>query len=242
MNIPECPLEISLIAFPPCGLRCTISACHLRSVFIVNYVNACHHTPYTLILAVLACKHCGFVVSGSPVTLLASFHCRTCVLVCLVTLQPSEPHLTSYLKLVKHFTSDEVNNAIYPVWTYAYCGLMLLTVPCLAVAYTHSRRVSSSSMPPGSRSQRCRLDTGKLLWFVIVLGSLGRVITRFLLLYGTSLFTMQFMQVTYAAGSVTETLFSAYVFDVTPATGEYTRRTTITLVTHSCTYMYIVTG
>ena len=49
----------------------------------------------------------------------------------------------------------------------------------------------------------------------------GRVITRFILLYGSSLSEMQLMQVTYAMGTAAEDIFTAYVYHVIPDAESY---------------------
>jgi hypothetical protein len=46
----------------------------------------------------------------------------------------------------------------------------------------------------------------------ILIGICGRVATRFLLIYGSSLLDMQLMQATYSMGSAAEDVFKAYVF------------------------------
>ena len=131
-------------------------------------------------------------------------------LFCVYSLQPSEPHLTSYLKTVKHFGDDTVNNDIYPVWTYAYFGLAVGGT-CALVAPVAIR-----------------------LRDVILIGTLGRVATRFLLIFASSLPAMQLMQVTYAAGSVAELMFAAFVFEVTPRPQDYARKTSWTQVRVIC--------
>lgn len=52
--------------------------------------------------------------------------------------------------------------------------------------------------------------------FAILVGIMGRVATRIILLYGTTLYQMQIMQVTYAFGTAAEDLFSAYIYTVVP--------------------------
>jgi Reduced folate carrier len=85
----------------------------------------------------------------------------------------------------KDFTESEVNDSIYPWSTYAYLPILLI----LGVA----------AELIGYRS-------------AILIGISGRIATRFLLLYGTSLSDMQFMQVTYSLGSAAEDIFKAYVY------------------------------
>lgn len=73
------------------------------------------------------------------------------------------------MKCYKSFTTNQVNNDIYPWSTYAYLPFLLLLGP-FAELFSYQ--------------------------FAILFGILGRVATRFLLLYGNSLLEMQLMQVT----------------------------------------------
>ena len=89
------------------------------------------------------------------------------------------------LACYKDFTEATVNNQIYPYSTFFYLPALLLLCP---LAELYSYRVA------------------------ILVGILGRVVTRFLLLFGTSLGAMQLMQVTFAIGTAAEDIFYAYVF------------------------------
>jgi hypothetical protein len=71
-------------------------------------------------------------------------------------------------KCYKSFTEDEVNDQIYPWSTYAYLPFLLVLGPA---AELFSYRAA------------------------ILIGISGRLVTRFLLLYGKSIVDMQFMQV-----------------------------------------------
>ena len=77
----------------------------------------------------------------------------------------------------KHFSEAQVNDSIYPWSTYAYLPFLLVLGPA---AELFSYRA------------------------VILISICGRVITRFLLLYGDSLLEMQLMQVFYALGTAAE--------------------------------------
>eukprot|EP01041_Mallomonas_annulata_P016054 gene16054-33734_t len=89
----------------------------------------------------------------------------------------------------KSFSEDTVNNLIYPWSTYAYLPLLLVLSPLAElVSYRGA----------------------------IILGSSGRLATRFLLLYGTSLWDMQCMQVTYALGTAAEDVFLSYIYRCVP--------------------------
>lgn len=89
----------------------------------------------------------------------------------------------------KSFTIDEVNNEIYTVAVYAYLPLLLL-LGCVAEIFSY-------------RS-------------AILLGIMGRVVTRFLLLYSDSLTEMQIMQVAYSSGTAAEDIYMAFVLKVLP--------------------------
>ena len=71
-------------------------------------------------------------------------------------------------KCYKNFTEDEVNDEIYPWSTYAYLPFLMILGPG---AELFSYRVA------------------------ILVGICGRLVTRFLLLYGKSIADMQWMQV-----------------------------------------------
>jgi hypothetical protein len=89
----------------------------------------------------------------------------------------------------KRFSQNEVNNDIYPWSTYAYFPFLILLGPYAEMV---SYRIA------------------------IIFGILGRVATRFLLIYGNTLTEMQIMQVTYAMGTAAEDVFSAYVYYAVP--------------------------
>ena len=76
-----------------------------------------------------------------------------------------------------HFTEDQVNNDIYPWSTFAYLPFLLLLGPFAELV---SYRAA------------------------ILFGILGRVATRIMLLYGSSLELMQLMQVVYSLGTAAE--------------------------------------
>ena len=135
-----------------------------------------------------------------------------------LSFKPSEPHLTFYLADAKGFTDHQINDRIYPVWTYAYFPLMVAAAAAL---------LAPCSRPPPLKA-------------LIVLGAAGRLATRFLLLYGKTLVQMQLMQVAYAAGSVSETVFIAYVYDVTPEPAAFARVTALTQ--HAFLMSHVLSG
>lgn len=82
-----------------------------------------------------------------------------------------DSHTCKYDKCYKNFTEDEVNDQIYPWSTYAYLPFLMVLGPG---AELFSYRVA------------------------ILVGICGRLVTRFLLLYGKSIADMQWMQVCIA--------------------------------------------
>eukprot|EP01038_Epipyxis_sp_PR26KG_P010731 gene10731-14415_t len=92
-------------------------------------------------------------------------------------------------KCYENFSMNQVNNMIYPWSTYAYLPFLLL-LGTFAELFSYQ--------------------------IAILIGISGRVVTRFLLLYGKSLIDMQLMQVVYSLGTAAEDVFSAYVYYVIP--------------------------
>ena len=82
--------------------------------------------------------------------------------------RPSEPFLTQYLRDEKNLTKTEVNNEIYPVWSYSQLPILLL--------------VSSIT------------DAVQFLP-IIWIGAIGYMITWLLLVFGSTVKQMQLMQV-----------------------------------------------
>lgn len=89
----------------------------------------------------------------------------------------------------KLFTESQVNNEIYPWSSYAYLPLLLILG---SAAEVFSYR------------------------YTIIFGIMGRLATRYLLLFGNSLIEMQIMQLTYSLGSAAEDVFKAYVYYAVP--------------------------
>lgn len=85
------------------------------------------------------------------------------------SLKFGEPYLTTFLK-EKGFTSDEVDNKIYPVWTYSYMGFLIL--------------ISLLSQHLGYMA-------------LIFLDLISQIVTYAILIWSDSLILMQIMQVTY---------------------------------------------
>ncbi|KAF4715770.1 hypothetical protein FOZ62_002950, partial [Perkinsus olseni] len=113
------------------------------------------------------------------------------------------------VKETKGFTDDQINSQIYPWSTYA-CIPFLLVGGCLSefVGY--------------------KLE--------LILGALGRLATRFLLLFGSSLLDMQIMQCTYAFGTAAEEIFYGYLFHVVPKE-KYQKLTSMNLASYVFSHM-----
>lgn len=110
-----------------------------------------------------------------------------CVYQFLINFKPSEPHVAPYLVSVKGFTNQQVNHDIFPYLTYTYFLATALSTP--AVQLLGYKRV-------------------------ILLGTFCRLFTRLLLLYGSTLWEMQLMQVVYGIANATDlnVVFGAYMF------------------------------
>eukprot|EP00929_Paragymnodinium_shiwhaense_P095930 TRINITY_DN5725_c0_g2_i1.p1 TRINITY_DN5725_c0_g2~~TRINITY_DN5725_c0_g2_i1.p1 ORF type:complete len:496 (-),score=88.74 TRINITY_DN5725_c0_g2_i1:55-1542(-) len=113
--------------------------------------------------------------------------------------KPSEPYLTKYLVRVKGFSHDDVNNKVYPVYTYT-STILVIFVACIKV-YSFL-----SGWCPRVLSDKA----------LILIGCAGRLATRYLLLFAETLFAMQIMQATYSMGVVAEVVFYAYVLKLAP--------------------------
>lgn len=82
--------------------------------------------------------------------------------------RPSEPFLTPYLNESKHFSKHEINNIIYPTWSYSQLPIFIVVL-----IFTDAVRYRP------------------MIWF----GALGYVATWLLLVFGTTVKQMQLMQV-----------------------------------------------
>ena len=103
--------------------------------------------------------------------------------------KPSEAFLTPYLVDSKNFTTLEVNSQIYPFWPYSY-----LVVAFFVFLFTDFLRYKP----------------------VILLEAFAYLCTRLLLIWGTSVFAMQWMQVAYGVASASEVAFFAYIYLAVP--------------------------
>lgn len=103
--------------------------------------------------------------------------------------KPSEAFLTPYLVNSKNFTKPEVNSEIYPYWPYSY--LVAAFFIFLFTDLLHYKPV-------------------------ILLEAFSYLATRFLLIWGTSVLSMQWMQVAYGIASASEVAFFAYIYLAVP--------------------------
>lgn len=103
--------------------------------------------------------------------------------------KPSEAFLTPYLVDSKNFTKPQVNSQIYPFWPYSY-----LVAAFFVFLFTDYLRYKP----------------------VILLEAFSYLATRFLLIWGTSVFAMQWMQIAYGVASASEVAFFAYIYLAVP--------------------------
>ena len=103
-------------------------------------------------------------------------------------MKPSEPFLTPYLKGSPKFLSEEeLDNEIYPVWTYSY--LVTLFVVFLVTDLLRYKPV-------------------------IIVEGLAYLTTRILLIWATGVLAMQFMQFAYGLATGAEVAYYSYIYAV----------------------------
>jgi solute carrier family 19 (thiamine transporter), member 2/3 len=116
---------------------------------------------------------------------------RFVLLLCIsgffLSLKPSEPFLTPFLTQDKGVTDQELNDDIYPVWTYSYFACLL---PVGVLAELFGYRI------------------------MIVAGIVAREVTRVLLLYSNGLQAMQWMQFAFGFASATDMVFYSFVYQM----------------------------
>ena len=101
--------------------------------------------------------------------------------------KPSEPFLTPYLEdnSTKNFTKAQVNGEIYPFWSYSYLVSLLFVF----------------------------LFTDVLRYKPVILVEAGAYFTtRILLIWGTSVSDMQWMQVGYGVATAAEIAYYSYIY------------------------------
>jgi len=112
-----------------------------------------------------------------------------CAVGFLVNCQPSEAYISHYLKHVKHLTSKQLDNDVWPYDTYGSFAFLI---------------------PIGLLAEGCGYRVA------ICVGLVCRMATRTLLLYTGSVETMALMQLTYAGATAANTIYFAYVYMVVP--------------------------
>ena len=85
--------------------------------------------------------------------------------------KPSEPYMTQFMESDCEVTKDQINNEVFPVYTYM--ALIILVVLSFFA-------ILSMYIPGFGKVQNDKV--------IIVFGSLGRLTTRLLLLFGKGLF------------------------------------------------------
>lgn len=116
----------------------------------------------------------------------------TIILLCygfLKEFKPSEAFITPYLEEGKNLTKHEVNDYIYPIWTYSY-----LVSALFVFLFTDLMRYNP----------------------VIIIEVLSYLTTRVLLIWGTSVFAQQMMQVAYGIATATEVGYFSYIYSAVP--------------------------
>ncbi len=105
-------------------------------------------------------------------------------------MKPSEAFMTPYLNSTyKHLTLEEINSQIYPVWTYAYLVTLFFVF----------------------------LVTDKLRYKpLIILEGLAYLTTRVLLIWGSGVLAMQFMEIAYGVATGTEVAYYSYIYALVP--------------------------
>ena len=101
--------------------------------------------------------------------------------------KPSEPFLTPYLtdNSTKNFTKDDVNSRIYVYWPYSF-----LIAEIFVLLLTDVVRYKP----------------------VILVEAVAYLMTRFLLIWGTNIVSMQMMQVVYGIATATEIAYFSYIY------------------------------
>lgn len=103
-------------------------------------------------------------------------------------MKPSEPFLTPYLKAPpKNLTEEQLDNQIYPVWTYSY--LVTLFVVFLITDLLRYKPV-------------------------IITEGLAYLTTRILLIWASGVLAMQFMQFAYGVATGAEVAYYSYIYAV----------------------------
>lgn len=127
-------------------------------------------------------------IDDTPLHLSPSVYLLCCIGF-LFSFKPSEPFLTHYLHERKGLTSEQVDNEVYPVWSYSFLACIL--------------PVGLASAAFGVRR-------------VVMLGFAARLATRALLIWGEGVAAMQLMQFCFGLASATESIFMALIYRLLP--------------------------
>ncbi|KAF0295654.1 Thiamine transporter 2 [Amphibalanus amphitrite] len=100
-------------------------------------------------------------------------------------MRPSEPYLTESLTKYNNVTKQEVSEQIYPVWTYAYLGLLVFV-------FLLTDMVRYKPM--------------------IIFEALGYIATWTLLIWGRGVVQMQLMEFMYGIATSTEVAYLTYIY------------------------------
>ena len=111
--------------------------------------------------------------------------------------KPSEAFLTPYLIDTKHFNETQVNSEIYPFWPYSY-----LVAALFVFLLTDLLRYKP----------------------VILVEAFSYLATRILLIWGTSVLSMQWMQIAYGVATASEVGYYSYIYPAVPS-AQYKRVT-----------------
>ncbi|ETV95378.1 hypothetical protein, variant [Aphanomyces invadans] len=115
----------------------------------------------------------------------ASMLLRLCVYGFFIELKPSEAYLNAFLTTEKGFSNQVTNDDIYPWFTYGQL-VMLVVMPLFVERFQYRT--------------------------VLLIESVGFLFTRVLLLWATSLFWMQAMQITYAIGTASKVVYLCMIY------------------------------
>ncbi|EDO34856.1 predicted protein, partial [Nematostella vectensis] len=103
-------------------------------------------------------------------------------------MKPSEPFLTPYLRAPpKNITDEQLENEIYPVWTYSYLAALFFVF-----VFTDFLRYKP----------------------VIIIEGLAYLATRVLLIWASGVLAMQFMQLAYGIATGAEVAYYSYIYAV----------------------------
>jgi thiamine transporter 2/3 len=107
----------------------------------------------------------------------------------LFEFKPSEPFLTPYLLHDKNISDDDLNDVIYPVWTY--CNFAFLFLVLFLNQFLRYR-------------------------IIIILDLSARVITRVILIWGSTVQQFQATQITFGFATAAEIIYYSYIYQLFP--------------------------